>query len=192
MKTISHRNVVNDFELTSINEQWISSRISSFPGLMILVVSLTANSLTNLMESVLSLTLWPTKMSATDPRAPTLFIDLQREGIGLKRFPLSSSLGNCGHTDRALRGELHTSSSPIMKTNVLSADPVQTGFAVQLYRICSVEAFDGAPDAILRDLGRLSWATEQAVLSSGDSYMPPNELLTWYILNRRSFDGVEV
>jgi hypothetical protein len=40
------------------------------------------------------------------------------------------------------------------------------------------KGFDEAPDVILRALGRLSWATEQAVISIGDKYMPPNELLT--------------
>lgn len=40
------------------------------------------------------------------------------------------------------------------------------------------KGFDEAPDDMLRALGRLSWATEKAVTSTGDKYLPPNELLT--------------
>lgn len=40
------------------------------------------------------------------------------------------------------------------------------------------KGFDEAPNDMLQALGRLSWATEKAVVSSGDEYLPPNELLT--------------
>jgi hypothetical protein len=40
------------------------------------------------------------------------------------------------------------------------------------------KGFDEASEDILRALGRLSWATENAVVSAGDKYLPPNELLT--------------
>ena len=40
------------------------------------------------------------------------------------------------------------------------------------------KGFDEAPNDMLHALGRLSWATEKAVVSSGDQYSPPNELLT--------------
>jgi hypothetical protein len=40
------------------------------------------------------------------------------------------------------------------------------------------KGFDEAPEVMLRALGRLSWATENAVISAGDKYLPPNELLT--------------
>lgn len=40
------------------------------------------------------------------------------------------------------------------------------------------KGFDQAPDDMLRALGRLSWATKQAVTSAGDEYSAPNELLT--------------
>lgn len=39
------------------------------------------------------------------------------------------------------------------------------------------KGFDEAPDPVLRALGRLTWATEQAVTSAGDQFLPPNELL---------------
>ena len=39
------------------------------------------------------------------------------------------------------------------------------------------KGFDEACDEILRALGRLTWATEQAVNDAGDSFLPPNELL---------------
>jgi hypothetical protein len=40
------------------------------------------------------------------------------------------------------------------------------------------KGFDEAPVDMLRVLGRLSWATEKAVSSTGGQYLPPNELLT--------------
>lgn len=39
------------------------------------------------------------------------------------------------------------------------------------------KGFNEAPDAILRCLGRLTWATEQAVTAAGGLVLPPNELL---------------
>ncbi|KAJ5833593.1 hypothetical protein N7474_001904 [Penicillium riverlandense] len=39
------------------------------------------------------------------------------------------------------------------------------------------KGFDEAPEPVLRALGRLTWATEQAVSSAGDHFLPPNELL---------------
>lgn len=39
------------------------------------------------------------------------------------------------------------------------------------------KGFNEAPDEILRCLGRLTWATEQAVVTAGDPFIPPNELL---------------
>lgn len=39
------------------------------------------------------------------------------------------------------------------------------------------KGFNDASDEILRALGRLTWATNQAVVSMGDNFLPPNELL---------------
>lgn len=39
------------------------------------------------------------------------------------------------------------------------------------------KAFSDAPPEILTALGRLSWATGQAVTRVGGQYQPPNELL---------------
>lgn len=39
------------------------------------------------------------------------------------------------------------------------------------------KGFDEASDDVLRALGRLSWATEKAVINAGDVYQAPNELL---------------
>jgi hypothetical protein len=40
------------------------------------------------------------------------------------------------------------------------------------------KGFNEAPPVIMRALGRLSWATEQAVTAAGDPFLQPNELLT--------------
>jgi hypothetical protein len=39
------------------------------------------------------------------------------------------------------------------------------------------KSFSDAPAQILTALGRLSWATGQAVTRAGDTYQAPNELL---------------
>lgn len=39
------------------------------------------------------------------------------------------------------------------------------------------KGFDEAPSEILRALGRLSWATDKAVSTTGHQPLPPNELL---------------
>lgn len=46
--------------------------------------------------------------------------------------------------------------------------------------IVSVDSkgFDKASDEMLRAMGRLTWATEKAVASAGEQFLPPNELLT--------------
>ncbi|KAJ5138753.1 Oxoglutarate/iron-dependent dioxygenase [Penicillium bovifimosum] len=86
-----------------------------------------------------------------------LFIGLQREDLGLKRFPLSSSL---------------------VAGTLTAHFAVNHGSPYKYVVSVLSKAFGEAPGIILRALGRLSWATEQAVISAGDMYMPPNELLT--------------
>ncbi|KAJ5124416.1 uncharacterized protein N7515_008241 [Penicillium bovifimosum] len=92
------------------------------------------------------------------PNGPDdLFIDLQREDLGLKHFPLSSSL---------------------VAGTLTAHFAVNHGSPYKYVVAVLSKAFGEAPEVILRALGRLSWATEQAVISAGDRYMPPNELLT--------------
>ncbi|KAJ5562414.1 hypothetical protein N7535_003133 [Penicillium sp. DV-2018c] len=158
MKPISLRNVVDDFELAPIKRA-----LNFEQGFMVPEIDDSSlfpyRKLTHKLDGVGSITHFVAnkEINGRSKGPDDLFVDLQREDIGLKRFPLSNSL---------------------------VAGTLTAHFAVNYgspYKyIVSVlsRAFDEAPDAILRALGRLSWATEQAVLSSGDSYMPPNELLT--------------
>lgn len=39
------------------------------------------------------------------------------------------------------------------------------------------KGFNEAPPVIMKALGRLTWATKQAVCAAGDEFVPPNELL---------------
>jgi hypothetical protein len=53
------------------------------------------------------------------------------------------------------------------------------------------KGFDEAPPQIMRALGRLTWATEQAVTAAGDQFLPPNELLALSYFEEMSI-GVRV
>ncbi|CAG7969934.1 unnamed protein product [Penicillium salamii] len=86
-----------------------------------------------------------------------LFVRLQSEDLGLKRFRLKSSL---------------------VAGTLTSHFAVNFGMPYKYVVSVDSKGFDEAPETILQVLGRLSWATEKAVMSSGGSYLPPNELLT--------------
>lgn len=86
-----------------------------------------------------------------------LFINLQRGDLGLKRFRLQSSL---------------------VAGTLTSHFAVNYGMPYKYVVSVDSKGFDEAPVDMLRVLGRLSWATEKAVISSGGEYLPPNELLT--------------
>ncbi|KAF4763151.1 hypothetical protein HAV15_000337 [Penicillium sp. str.  len=86
-----------------------------------------------------------------------LFINLQRGDLGLKRFRLQSSL---------------------VAGTLTSHFAVNYGMPYKYVVSVDSKGFDEAPNDMLQALGRLSWATEKAVISSGDKYLPPNELLT--------------
>ncbi|KAJ5794631.1 hypothetical protein N7457_001230 [Penicillium paradoxum] len=92
------------------------------------------------------------------PNGPDdLFINLQRIDHGLKRFQLQASL---------------------VAGTLTSHFAVNYGMPYKYVVSVDSKGFDEAPNDMLRALGRLSWATEQAVRSTGDTYLPPNELLT--------------
>ncbi|OQD65990.1 hypothetical protein PENPOL_c005G09227 [Penicillium polonicum] len=86
-----------------------------------------------------------------------LFINLQRGDLGLKRFRLQSSL---------------------VAGTLTSHFAVNYGMPYKYVVSVDSKGFDEAPNDMLQALGRLSWATEKAVICSGDEYLPPNELLT--------------
>jgi hypothetical protein len=85
-----------------------------------------------------------------------LFINLQRDDHGLKRFRLQQSL---------------------VAGTLTSHFAVNYGMPYKYVVSVDSKGFDEAPKDILRALGRLSWATEKAVMSPRDKYLPPNELL---------------
>ncbi|KAJ5177083.1 uncharacterized protein N7482_002960 [Penicillium canariense] len=82
-----------------------------------------------------------------------LFRNLQNVDLGLRRYPLSQAV---------VGGTLTGHFVGMPYKYVVSVDS---------------RAFSGAPPVILAALGRLSWATEKAVINAGDDYLPPNELL---------------
>ncbi|CAG8920378.1 unnamed protein product [Penicillium salamii] len=85
-----------------------------------------------------------------------LFARLQSEDLGLKRFRLQSSL---------------------VAGTLTSHFAVNFGMPYKYVVSVDSKGFDEAPETMLQVLGRLSWATEKAVMSSGGTYLPPNELL---------------
>lgn len=60
---------------------------------------------------------------------------------------------------------------------LLEANVISQGMPYKYVVSVDSKGFDEAPDEILRALGRLSWATEKAVASTGGDFLPPNELL---------------
>ncbi|CAI7576308.1 unnamed protein product [Penicillium bialowiezense] len=86
-----------------------------------------------------------------------LFVKLQSGDLGLKRFRIQSSL---------------------VAGTLTSHFAVNYGMPYKYVVSVDSKGFDEAPEAMLRTLGRLSWATEKAVMSCGGTYLPPNELLT--------------
>ncbi|KAI2793724.1 hypothetical protein POX_a00308 [Penicillium oxalicum] len=105
---------------------------------------------------------WITHFVANDqingrPSGPNdLFDRLQKLDLGLRRYPLTNS---------QVPGTLTCHFA------------VNYGVPYKYVVSVNSKAFSEAPTEILTALGRLSWATEQAVKRSGGEYQPPNELL---------------
>ncbi|KAJ5786325.1 uncharacterized protein N7503_011537 [Penicillium pulvis] len=85
-----------------------------------------------------------------------LFNILQKQPLGLKRFPLDTA---------------------VVTGMLTSHFAVNYGMPYKYVVSVASKGFNEAPDAILRCLGRLTWATEQAVTAAGGLILPPNELL---------------
>ncbi|KAJ5908332.1 Oxoglutarate/iron-dependent dioxygenase [Penicillium taxi] len=85
-----------------------------------------------------------------------LFHDLQVKDLGLRRYPLEQSM---------------------VSGTLTSHFAVNYGMPYKYVVAVKSKGFDEAPDVILHSLGRLTWATEQALATTGDEFLPPNELL---------------
>ncbi|PYH92964.1 hypothetical protein BO71DRAFT_400122 [Aspergillus ellipticus CBS 707.79] len=85
-----------------------------------------------------------------------LFKQLQLVDLGLQRYPLQQSV----------------------VVGTLTAH-FAVNYGMPYKYVVSVESkgFDEACSEILQALGRLTWATKQAVIDTGDPFLPPNELL---------------
>ncbi|KAJ5765376.1 hypothetical protein N7520_004935 [Penicillium odoratum] len=130
------------------------------PGLNVDLVScLPYHKYTYDFPGVGSLTQFRANQSIQEvPGGPNdLFENLQKEPLGLKRYPLQSSV----------------------VTGILTSHfAVNYGMPYKYVVSVASKGFSEAPDAILRSLGRLTWATEKAVTAAGGVFQPPNELLT--------------
>ncbi|KAA8647704.1 uncharacterized protein ATNIH1004_006401 [Aspergillus tanneri] len=76
--------------------------------------------------------------------------------LGLRRYPLQQS---------------------VVAGTLTAHFAVNYGMPYKYVVSVASKAFDEAPSEILRALGRLTWATERAVNETGDTFLPPNELL---------------
>ncbi|PWY91529.1 hypothetical protein BO94DRAFT_573950 [Aspergillus sclerotioniger CBS 115572] len=93
----------------------------------------------------------------TRPNGPDdLFKQLQVADLGLRRYPLERS---------------------VVGGTLTAHFAVNYGMPYKYVVSVATKGFDEACDEILRALGRLTWATEQAVTNAGDCFLPPNELL---------------
>ncbi|KAI9929841.1 hypothetical protein MW887_011647 [Aspergillus wentii] len=85
-----------------------------------------------------------------------LFKQLQVADLGLRRYPLQQS---------------------VVAGTLTAHFAVNFGMPYKYVVSVDSKGFNDASDEILRALGRLTWATNQAVVSMGDNFLPPNELL---------------
>ncbi|GFF64652.1 hypothetical protein IFM60648_01339 [Aspergillus lentulus] len=85
-----------------------------------------------------------------------LFRQLQVADFGLRRYPLQQS---------------------VVAGTLTAHFAVNYGMPYKYIVSVGSRPFADAPDEILQALGRLTWATERAVAGSGDTFLPPNELL---------------
>ncbi|RAL16601.1 uncharacterized protein BO97DRAFT_420902 [Aspergillus homomorphus CBS 101889] len=85
-----------------------------------------------------------------------LFRQLQSVDLGLQRYPLQQSI---------VRGTLTAHYA------------VNYGCPYKYVVSVDSKGFNEACDEVLRALGRLTWATQQAVSEAGDQFLAPNELL---------------
>ncbi|KAI2740369.1 hypothetical protein DTO013E5_5410 [Penicillium roqueforti] len=158
MKPVSLRVVLDHFELAPIKRAIIFDRKFNTPEIDDKTF-FPYRKLTYKLDGVGSITHFVSN-KAINSRAngpDDLFINLQRDDLGLKRFQLQSSL---------------------VAGTLTSHFAVNYGMPYKYVVSVDSKGFDEAPNDMLQALGRLSWATEKAVISSGDKYLPPNELLT--------------
>ena len=67
--------------------------------------------------------------------------------------------------------------SSIMHTHQNSNGEEKQGMPYKYVVSVASKAFNEACPPILRAMGRLTWASKQAVLAAGDTFFPPNEML---------------
>ncbi|KAE8356136.1 2OG-Fe(II) oxygenase superfamily-domain-containing protein, partial [Aspergillus coremiiformis] len=95
------------------------------------------------------------------PNGPNaMFQQLQQAKLGLERYPLSQSV---------VGGTL----TAHFAANYVSC----LGMPYKYVAPVNSKAFSEAPDVVLHALGRLKWATENAVRWAGGKALPPNEML---------------
>ncbi|EAW12643.1 putative Rho guanyl nucleotide exchange factor [Aspergillus clavatus NRRL 1] len=91
------------------------------------------------------------------PNGPNdLFRQLQVADFGLRRYPLQQS---------------------VVAGTLTAHFAVNYGMPYKYIVSVDSKSFGEAPGEVLRAMGRLTWATERAVAGSGDTFLPPNELL---------------
>ncbi|KAJ6002126.1 hypothetical protein N7522_007353 [Penicillium canescens] len=158
MNPVSLRVVLNHFELAPVKRAILFDKKFKLPAI-------DDNSmfpyrkLTYTIDGVGSITHYVSNraINSRENGPDDLFVNLQRGDLGLKRFRLQSSL---------------------VAGTLTSHFAVNYGMPYKYIVSVDSKGFDEAPEDMLRALGRLSWATENAVVSAGDKYLPPNELLT--------------
>ncbi|KAJ5317659.1 hypothetical protein PENANT_c004G03288 [Penicillium antarcticum] len=158
MNPVSLRVVLDHFELAPIKRAILFDRKFSLPDIDDSSM-FPYRRLTYKIEGVGSITHYVSNRAINSRKngPDDLFVNLQRDDLGLKRFRLQSSL---------------------VAGTLTSHFAVNYGMPYKYVVSVDSKGFDEAPEDMLRALGRLSWATENAVLSAGDNYLPPNELLT--------------
>lgn len=158
MTPVSLRVVLDHFELAPIKRAILFDQKFSIPEVDDISL-FPYRKLTYNLEGVGTITHFVSNRTINSRKngPDDLFVKLQSGDLGLKRFRIQSSL---------------------VAGTLTSHFAVNYGMPYKYVVSVDSKGFDEAPEAMLRTLGRLSWATEKAVMSCGGTYLPPNELLT--------------
>ncbi|KAJ9206360.1 hypothetical protein DTO027B5_717 [Paecilomyces variotii] len=158
MAPISLRSVSDDFELGPVQRAILADSRYALVNVDKASLAPYYTRVTYTLNGVGTITHFVANKAATArPNGPNdLFRQLQVADVGLRRYPLQQS---------------------VVAGTLTSHFAVNYGMPYKYVVSVDSKGFDEAPPEIMNALGRLTWATEQAVSAAGGSVLHPNELL---------------
>ncbi|KAL1851225.1 hypothetical protein Plec18170_006550 [Paecilomyces lecythidis] len=155
---ISLRSVSDDFELGPVQRAILADSKYALVNVDKASLAPYYTRVTYTLNGVGAITHFVANKAATArPGGPNdLFRQLQVVDVGLRRYPLQQS---------------------VVAGTLTSHFAVNYGMPYKYVVSVASKGFNEAPPEIMNALGRLTWATEQAVSAAGGSVLHPNELL---------------